>query len=241
MVERQHVAAVAMQRVALGARASLRLDARLLGEAGVEEADQRNVEAVEPDDRIGAVVAVVVEGPRRRDDEVAVAHRRPLAVDRGVRAFAVENETQRRLGVAMRRRDLARQDQLQPGVERLGDARPAAQRRVLEDEDTALGFLGADQPARFQHVRPDLVVAEVDRCDRASRLGRNEGAQHLPERRHAQLVDALVEGAPLGALRRIAARVAIHRGIFAPPCKPAVFAPPTGLQQPGSPMEALAP
>ena len=83
--------------------------------------------------------------------------------------------------------------------------RAAAQRRVLEDEDAPLGLLGADQPAGFQHVRPDLVVAEVDRRDRARRLRRHERAEHLPERRHAELVDALVEGAALGAAGGVAA------------------------------------
>ena len=85
---------------------------------------------------------------------------------------------------------------------------------VLEDEDAPLGLLGADQPAGFEHVRPDLVVAEADRRDRARRLRRNERAEHLPQRRHAELVDALVEGAPLCALRLAAALVAIHRIIL---------------------------
>ena len=198
VVDGHEVVAVAGVRVAFRARVGLRLRRALLGEAGVEEAHQRDVEPVEPDDRIVAVVAVVVEGPRRRDDEVAVAHRRALAVDRRVGAFAVEHEAQRRLRVAMRRRDLAGQDQLQAGVERLREARLAAQRRVLENEDAPLGFLGGDQPAGFHDVLADRVVAEVDRRDRARRLLRHERAEHLPERRHAERADACVEGLALG-------------------------------------------
>ena len=92
---------------------------------------------------IGAVarIAVVVIGPRRRQDEVARVHRRPLAFDGGVGAGALEHEPQRRRRVPMAARDLAGQDQLQPDVEAAGDARLAAQARVLEDEHAALGFL----------------------------------------------------------------------------------------------------
>ena len=212
-VERQQVHAVAGQRIALGAGRRLRLRRALLGEAGVEEAHQRDVEAVEPDHRLAAVVAVVVEGPRRGDDEVAVAHRRALAVDRGVGAFAVEHQAQRRLGVAVRRRHLARQDQLQAGVERLGDARLAAQGRVLEDQDAALGLLGGDQAAGLHHVLADLVVAPQGGRDRAGRLRRHERAQHLPERRHAERADPLVEGTPRFGAARGDGIVAVHRPI----------------------------
>ena len=114
----------------------------------------------------------------------------------------------------MRRRDLAGQDQLQAGVERLGDARLAAQRRVLEHQDTPLGLLGADQPAGLEHVRPDLVVAEEHRRDRALRLRRNERAEHLPEGRQAERADALIEGAALGGPGGVDTGVAIHRRIL---------------------------
>jgi hypothetical protein len=68
-----------------------------------EKAQQRDVQTVEPDDRLLAEVAVVVPSPGGRDDEVAAAHRRALAIDRRVRALAVEHEAQRGLGVAVRR------------------------------------------------------------------------------------------------------------------------------------------
>ena len=212
-VHRHQVHAVAGQRVAFGPGVGLRLRRALLGEAGVEEAHQRDVEAVEPDHRLVAVVAVVVEGPRRRDDEVAVAHRRALAVDGRVGALAVEHQAQRRLAVAVRRRHLARQDQLQPGVERLGDARAAAQRRVLEHQDASLGLLGGDQPAGLQHVLAHLVVAPERRRDRARRLRRHQRAEHLPERRHVERADALVEGAARVGAARGDGLVAVHRPI----------------------------
>jgi putative membrane protein len=196
-VERQHVVAVAGQGIALRPGVGLRLLRALLGEAGVEESDQRDVEAVEPDHRLAAVVAVVVEGPRRRDDEVAEAHRRALAVDGRVGAFAVEHQAQRRLRVPVRRRHLAGQDQLQPGVQRLRDRRLAAQGRVLEDQDAPLGLFGADEAAGVHDVAADLVVAPEGGGDRALRCRRHQRPEHFPERRHVQAVDARVEGTPL--------------------------------------------
>ena len=65
--------------------------------------------------RRGAVIAVVVPGPGRRYDEVAGLHWKLLARDRGVGALALDDEAQRARRVPMRRRDLARQDDLQPG------------------------------------------------------------------------------------------------------------------------------
>ena len=191
-----------------------RPDAALLGEAGVEEAHHRDVQAVEPDDRIAAVVAVVVVRPRRRDDEVAEAHRRPLAVDGRVRAFAVEDEAKRRLRVPVRGRHFAGQDELQAGVDRLRQARLAAQGGVLEHEDAPLGLLGGDEPPGLHDVLAQGGVAEVHRRDRTLRLRRHERAQHLPQRRQAEPVDALVEGAPLGLLRCAAAVVPVHAGIL---------------------------
>ena len=66
-------------------------------------------------------------------------------------------------GVAVARRDLARQDQLQPGVQRLRDARLPAQRRVLEDQHTAHRLLGANQLAGAQQVRTHIGIAPVRR------------------------------------------------------------------------------
>src|SRR5262249_46840193 len=55
-----------------------------LGEAGVVLGDDGDVEPVEPDHRPVAVVAVIVPGPGRRDDEVARRQRHALALDAGV-------------------------------------------------------------------------------------------------------------------------------------------------------------
>ena len=97
------------------------------------------------------LVPVVVPRHRRRDDEVAVVHRRPLAVDGRVRAVALEHEAEGALRVPMRGSDLARQHELHPGVEVGGDLRLAAQPGILEDEHAAFGLLGGNQAAGLDH------------------------------------------------------------------------------------------
>ena len=66
-----------------------------------------------------------------------------LAIDRGVGAVPLDDEAQRRLRVAMRRRDLARQDQLQPGEQRAGDRGLAARA-----PGSSASARGASPPAR---------------------------------------------------------------------------------------------
>ena len=79
---------------------------------------ERHVERIEPDDRAAALVNVLVPGPGRREDQVALLHRTGLAVDDGGRAGSLEHEPQRVHGVAMRPRLLARQQDLDVGGER---------------------------------------------------------------------------------------------------------------------------
>ena len=104
------------------------------------------------------VVAVVVPGPGRGDDEIARLHRGALAVDRGIGAVPLDDEAQRRLRVAMRRRDLARHDQLQPGEQRAGDRRLAAEAGVHQHQHAARRLLRGDQAARLHQIRPHVAV-----------------------------------------------------------------------------------
>jgi hypothetical protein len=90
---------------------------------------------------------MVVPGPARRDDEVAGLHGGALAAHRGVGAAAIHDEAQRRLHMPVRRRHLARHDELQAGVERLRDRRAAGQGWVLQHQHAAHGFLGRDEAA----------------------------------------------------------------------------------------------
>src|SRR6185312_3114335 len=60
--------------------------------------------------------------------------------------------------MAMRWRDLPRQDQLQAGEQRMGDPILSHQTRILEDQNAAFSFLGGNQAARLRHERADDVV-----------------------------------------------------------------------------------
>jgi hypothetical protein len=169
-----------------------------LHEAGIEERHHWNIEPVQPHDRIGSRIAVVVPGPRGRDDEIARVHRHALAIHRGVRARAFDDEAQRGLRMPVARRDLAGQDQLQPGVQRVRDGRGTAQRRVLEDEDAPLRFRRRDQLARFHDVGADVAV--FPQRGNAGRGGsrRDQRAEHFPQRREIVARDAIVELSALG-------------------------------------------
>ena len=112
------------------------------------------------------LVAVVVPGPGRGDDEIAGLHRRALAVDRGIGAVPLDDEAQRRLRVAVRRRDLARQDQLQPGEQRAGDRGLALETRVFSISTRRVASCAVISPPDLHQVRPHLAV--------------------MPDRRHAR-------------------------------------------------------
>jgi hypothetical protein len=136
---------------------------------------------------------MVVPGHRRRDDEVARLHRGALAVDGGVGALAFEHEAQRRLAVAMRRRNIARDDHLNAGKQRGRDPGLAAQAGILQHQHAPLGFLGRDQLAGFRHVVADGIEFPQMRPAGAARLRRDEVAEHGPQRREIVAVDLPVE------------------------------------------------
>ena len=191
-------------------------------EAGLEEIDRGQVEHVEPDHRLFRLVAVVMGGVARRDDKVAGPHDGLLALDLGIGALAVEDEADRRRGVAVRRRDLARHDELEPGIERLRDARLAAQRRVLQHQHPARRLLRADQRAGLVDER--LHVLEMPDRRRADglRLVRDDVLEHLPERGHVELGQPVVIGLPVG-LSALGGRVRrcgrdLHGALHPCPC-----------------------
>ncbi len=93
----------------------------------------------------------------------------------------LDDEAQRRLGVAVRRRDFAGHDELQAGKQRLGDRRAIAEAGVLKDQDTPLGFLGGDEAGGFHQMRADDAVVVPMRRNRLGdgRAG-DEAVQALP-------------------------------------------------------------
>ena len=124
-VHRQHVGA-------RSATASRRLESRsagrLAGKARRSSVSNRlTIGMSSPSSHtVGVVarVAVIVIRPRRRQDEVARVHRRPLAVPRPCRRrCASSTKRMRRLRVTVAVRHLARQDQLQAGIEAAGGPR----------------------------------------------------------------------------------------------------------------------
>ena len=197
MSHRQHVAAEARNAAALGACDRLRAQRKGLGEGRAEHPQDGDVESVEPDDGLAgaasAIVAMVVPGPGRCDDEIARRHPRTLAIDRGVGPAAIDHEPQCRLRVPVTRRDLSGQDQLQTGVQAGRDQRLPAQRRVLEDQHATDRFLGTDQRAGLRQVRMHVRPAPERRHTGLLRFGRHERVQHLPQRRHVEAADPCVE------------------------------------------------
>src|SRR5581483_5744030 len=125
-----------------------------LEEVRLERVHQRDVEPVLPDaGAAGALVAVVVPGPVRREHQVASVDAQLLAIDDGVGALALHDEAQRRRGVAMGRSRLAGQHDLDAGVQRADAGADVA----------SGGFLRRDQLARAQHQRPHLPIAPEHR------------------------------------------------------------------------------
>mgnify|MGYP003344159596 CR=1 FL=1 len=136
----------------------------ILGKTGVEEADHRNVESIEPDDWPIRLGAMIVPCPTWSQNEIPGMHRRPLAVDRSVGARSLNDESKRTLSVTMRRSDLSGQDQLQAGVERLRDCCLPPERRILEDQNSPHRLLGVwDNGFRqiTNNVKPIASVADL--------------------------------------------------------------------------------
>jgi hypothetical protein len=126
-----------------------------------------------------AVAVPARSGPNCRPGASMRARRR-----RGVSALPLGDEAQRRLGVAVAGRDLARKDQLQPGIECSRDRGRAAQPRVLEHQDAPFGLAGGDQRAAASMIEagsPRSATGPQRRRAWRSRLRRHQVAQHLPE------------------------------------------------------------
>src|SRR5579863_3567070 len=171
LIDRPHIGAIA--REAIAGRTALRgaILRIILEEHRAESADDRDIEPVHPEERPIAVMAMIMPGHRGRDDEVARPHIGFLAGYGGPRlAIAFDNEAQRRRRMAMRGGALARQNQLQPGIERIENAMRAAEAWILERQDTAIGFARGDELARFQQKRPQHIVEIPEMRQRAHML-----------------------------------------------------------------------
>ena len=140
----------------------LRQVGMVLEEDRLERDHQRQVEPVEPDHRLVAVVVVVVPLPVRGEDQVARLHLAGVAVDGRVDARARHHEADRGGRVPVGGRALTRAEELDRAPERRAREREAVQPRVREREHAP-------------------VAAALDRDDLARALGERQHGVPLPE------------------------------------------------------------
>ena len=203
----QQVAPVAEMAVSGWDGGGIRRLRVMLRETGAQEADQRHVEHVEPNRRLPAFVAMLVPRPRRRDDEVARSHVAALARDGRISVLAFDDETQRRGRVAMRARELAGQDQLQAGIERVGREMPAGESWVLEHQHAAFRLGRRDDGAGLHDDRPQVGITPHVRDCCGARLGGEPFLEKRPERHEARSRDAL----PQPCFGRLSCRIGRER------------------------------
>ena len=172
--------------------------------------DDRQVEYIEPDHRLIGIVAVIVPGPGWRDDKVTRPHAGLLAVHRRIGTLAVENITQGRLAVAVRRRDLAGQDQLPAAVEHVGDEGLAAQCGIFQNQHATLCFLGGQQSARFDdEFLEDVEIPEM-RAHRSLGRAGDETLEYFPQRSKIFFVNAPIKILALGCVAHEGGTVHFH-------------------------------
>jgi hypothetical protein len=108
---------------------------------GVEELHQRPVERVDPDYRLVGIVAVVVPGAVRREDQIAAIGGTALAFDDGVAALVGEDGAARVRGMQVHGRDVAGIVDRDRAADGVGDLQPAVQARIEEQDALAVGEL----------------------------------------------------------------------------------------------------
>src|SRR5262249_17559316 len=90
---RHQVRTIARGRSALDLGDRMGIARIVFAKDSAEELAERIVERVQPNHRRWAEMAVVVPGPAGGENEVSGIHRNALALDRGVGAFALDDET----------------------------------------------------------------------------------------------------------------------------------------------------
>ena len=157
---RRYQATVGIQHVAAAGVDLLAVAINVV--AGFHVMHERQVEHVEPDHRLMAIMAVLVPQAGRRQDQVAAAHRAFLAVDRGPGALALHHHAHRIGRMPMRGRPLAGQQQLHAQVYRragLHLLQPVT--RVGQHQHATLGLLDRREFAGLQQQRLDRRVGPM--------------------------------------------------------------------------------
>ena len=121
----------------------------MFAECGLEEVDDVQIKAVDPDHGLVIFLPMIMPRPVRRDDEIAALHQRALASHRSIAHVAFQHETQRGSRMAMRGGDLSGQNELHARIHGGGDARSARHGGVFKHQHAALRFFGGQQCARF--------------------------------------------------------------------------------------------
>ena len=150
-------------------------------ESRIEQPHSGDVETVEPDHRFVTRISMIVPLPVGGQHQIERVHYRFFTVESGVSTTSFHDETQRTLGMAVARGDLAGQNQLEPGIEAAGDRRLPANAWVFEDQDTPLGLFGADQVARPHQVIASLVVGPAMGDCLGLWLGLHQRMEHFPQ------------------------------------------------------------
>ncbi len=131
----------------------------VLEEARVERSDDRQVEAVEPEHRLVAVVRVVVERPRRREHQVAGVHVACIAIDGRPHAAAFEDEADGRRRVPVGGRPLVRTERLDGTPEGRRREGCAVEARVRQRQHAALAAtLDRDEISRPRRQCPQRLA-----------------------------------------------------------------------------------
>jgi hypothetical protein len=97
--------------------------------------------------------------------------------------------------VSVGSRDFSGQDELQAGVQRLGNAGMSARGGILQDQDTPFRLCGTDSLAGLNHLLANLRVAPERRLRERPWFGGHQCVQHFPERGQPLWGDAFVVGA----------------------------------------------
>ena len=151
--------------------------------------DQRQIQDIKPDDRIGAVVAVFMPQTRGREDQIATAHRAFLTVNRGVGALAFNDHAHGIRCVAMAGCPFAGHEQLHAQVHGgAGLHFVQTMTGVGQHQHAAFSFFNRCEFTRFQQQRLQRFVGPM----RGLGLPRgNMGGQHAaqtgPQRHQVQV------------------------------------------------------
>ena len=117
----------------------------------VHSPHSRNIETIQPDNRVGRWIAMIVPAPVGRENQVERMHRRPLTIDGGVGAAAFHDKAQRRLAVAVTGSNLARQDQLKSGIKPWRNRGFARKAGIFHHQHASFRLLGGYRsPARIR-------------------------------------------------------------------------------------------